>query len=408
MINYKTVSIPSLKLTAGQWEFSLHGGFLFVNGTPVQSYFSRNMFYWEEEGVQGAIYLNHYGLMANVLILQDGKKTIYQAGSEVHYAINHHNDAGDHEMDLCFGITLDSIGQTHYYCGLVYDKQVIIPVPKDDQSKQAQNIMSVTVTEKELLKIVLDTGNYRSIDTGFSIASMEMVFDAAYNNCDLWITEGILKADSYPASIDQNSITGVDAAKGICQLDYQDESGNKHTVQLETDSIKTKDRIHYYGSVLYDGKTALEMPTTEEDKAKQNFISCIKLSNKWNIRLRDLRINNELAISMNVNLATQVIENKSVFKKYHTTGKITLTEALKNRNRLFQANAEVTAKLKETCVALGLNKPLNDVEDLFSLDPPGGKEIIDPQSKKKIVLDGQAYCHQKSTEILTNLAAYYT
>lgn len=409
MKNYKTISVPSLKLDAGQREFSLHGGFLFVNGAPVQSYFSRNMFYWEEENAQGAIFLNYHGLMADVHILQDGKKTYGRAGSEMHYAINYKNGQGCHTMDLCFGITFDTKKNAHYYCGLVYDGEIVIPIPQDDQSKQGQKIMTVTVTEKELLKIALDTGNYRNEDAGFHIAAMELVFDAAYNSCSVLITEGVLNVDSYPASNIQNDITGEDTARGACTLDYQDGDKNSHHIRLEADAIKTKDGVRYYGSVTYDGKTALGMPQTDKEKAKQGSISCFKIAGKWNVILKKIKIHDGLEISMNVNTMPCVIENKSATKTYSATGKLVLNETLKNRDRFFQANAKITAKLQENCVALGFLEANLSVDELFSLDPPPSCEITDKSDpNKKIKMDGQAYAHHKSTEILTYLAAYYT
>ena len=37
------------KIHTANREFSLYGGLLYLDGTPVQSYFSKNMFYWEAE-----------------------------------------------------------------------------------------------------------------------------------------------------------------------------------------------------------------------------------------------------------------------------------------------------------------------------------------------------------------------
>ena len=76
------------KIHTANREFSLYGGLLYLDGTPVQSYFSKNMFYWEAEKERGALYLYHHGLMAQVVLQKDGVREIHNASTEQHYTIS--------------------------------------------------------------------------------------------------------------------------------------------------------------------------------------------------------------------------------------------------------------------------------------------------------------------------------
>ena len=77
------------KIHTANREFSLYGGLLYLDGTPVQSYFSKNMFYWEAEKERGALYLYHHGLMAQVVLQKDGVREIHNASTEQHYTISY-------------------------------------------------------------------------------------------------------------------------------------------------------------------------------------------------------------------------------------------------------------------------------------------------------------------------------
>ena len=76
------------KIHTANREFSLYGGLLYLDGTPVQSYFPKNMFYWEAEKERGALYLYHHGLMAQSSSQKTGTG-IHNASTEQHYTISY-------------------------------------------------------------------------------------------------------------------------------------------------------------------------------------------------------------------------------------------------------------------------------------------------------------------------------
>lgn len=411
MQNLKTISVPSLKYMAGKEEISLHGGILYVNGSQVQSYFSRNAFYWEDNDVQGTAFLHEHGLMADVCIIKNGEKNYYKAESQMHYKMNYTGDDGEQHLDIFFGVAVDSKGDTYYYCGLNRNNEVIIPIPKSDEELKNQKIMSVKVTEKDLLNIIMDTSSFSGVYPNFAIAKIDMTFDAAYNTCDATITEKTLDVENYMAQNVNNSLAGSVAAKGDCTVQYEDCDKVAHTVELSVDSVKDKDELKYYCSVVYDKNVIVNMPDTEEGKVAQNLISCASsASGKWNVSLHGLKITDDLQIYMNVmeNKAS-ITENKSKAKIYTTHGEIVLTENLKNRNRLFRADAAEMGRLKQNYTILRDSGEYQlTVDELFSLNQPPSVEVEDKNTGNKTILDGQAYSHQKSTEILSYLAAYYT
>lgn len=94
---------------------------------------------------------------------------------------------------------------------------------------------------------------------------------------------------------------------------------------------------------------------------------------------------------------------------YAATGHIKLAQALQNRDRRFQADKLAAARLKESCFADGFDNAPLSIDDLFTLAAPPQIQIEDPDNPGTYLLvDGQQHVHQKSTEILSYLAAYYT
>ena len=197
MRSLKTISMNCFKIHTANREFSLYGGLLYLDGTPVQSYFSKNMFYWEAEKERGALYLYHHGLMAQVVLQKDGVREIHNASTEQHYTISYRQQgkSADAVVEVCFGICFDTSQRSHYYCGVIYNGKEIISVPKTDSEKINQRIMSVDVTKQGLLHIVIDSSGYKDMTAGFPISQLDMVFDATYNTCDTTVTEGEIKVE---------------------------------------------------------------------------------------------------------------------------------------------------------------------------------------------------------------------
>ena len=421
MQNLKIVSIPRLKVEAGGREFSLFGGHLYLDGEPVQSYFSKDMFYWEKDGEKGSVFLRHYGLMAEIVIIKNGVKEMYTAAADLHYDIAYHRDGKSEpaKLDVGFGVSVDTKGETHYYCSLVCDQKSVIPAPITDEEKRNQRFMKVMITEKELLRIVIDLSAYQSVHKDFPIVSIDMVFDAAYNTCDALITEGISHVTEYEPSkikMDLTEMTEEEKVKGSATVLYTDEEKKAHEIKINIDSITADGKPHYYGGITHNGKEVIALPLTEKAKKSQEFLSCMKIDAGWLITVNKCPTFPEkgfYASSMNLwgesAGISKIYEDKSVKNVYKATGKIKLTGEIENRSKIFKADKEAAAGLKARCTENGLiNAPLS-VDELYSLSPPPSYEITDKSDpSKKVILDGQAYCHFKSAEILSYLAAYYT
>lgn len=414
MQNLKTISIPSLKLSTGEREFALYGGTLYMNGSPVQSFFSKDSFYWEQEEEQGIICLRHFGLMAEVYILRNGIQTEYKAGSEIHYNISYTGSEAA-QLDVCFGVAFDKDKRMHYYCGLTYNGVEIIPVPQTDEEKQNQRVLSVTITEKELLHISMDTSGYQTTISCFPITKLEMTFDAAYNTCDAIITEGTYDLNQYSADAIESTIAGDKIARGDSVIHYTDEAKQTHTLQIQVDSMTEKEKVFYYCGLNYDGQKIIAMPMSPVEQQNQSYISCYKMNEKWNLSLQGIEDEKKkfyvqsLLVRGNNAATTKIMENKSKLIQYSAKGTIKNTALLKEKQRLYRADALTMERLKENYLKSELNILRLSVDELFHISPPPSMTITDTTDPTKtIVLDGQSYCHQKSIEVLKYLAAYYT
>lgn len=255
MKSLKTISMNCFKIHTANREFSLYGGLLYLDGTPVQSYFSKNMFYWEAEKERGALYLYHHGLMAQVVLQKDGVREIHNASTEQHYTISYRQQgkSADAVVEVCFGICFDTSQRSHYYCGVIYNGKEIICVPKTDREKINQRIMSVDVTEQGLLHIVIDSSGYKDMTAGFPISQLDMVFDATYNTCNTTVTEGEIKVEQCQANLDLWEMQQVSPTlKGKLRMKYNSKFDlGEHTITITVDSLKKNGGDHYYGSVDY-------------------------------------------------------------------------------------------------------------------------------------------------------------
>lgn len=420
MKSLKTISVNSLRIQSLDREFSIHGGLLYVDGTPVQSYFSKNMFYWETQEERGAIYLYHYGLMAKISLEKNGVRETYNASTEQHYRIAYrpHEAPNDSTVDVYFGICFDSGQNSHFYCGLTYNGTEIIPVPKTDSDKINQRLMSVDVDDKGLLHIVIDSSAYKDVVKDFPISKLDMVFDATYNSCAATITQGESDVKKCPATLDLWEMEQTDPAlKGKLRIQYTSVfDPGERTITMCVDSLKNNDKIHYYGSVQYESTQIVAMPATDEERLAQNIFSCGPLVRKWKVSAKKLSASPQnkcyvesLTVWDDPKCSSYVYEATSQTVSYKATGYIQLSETLQNRNRNFREDKHVCARLKENCLAGGFNDPPLSVDDLFTLAAPPQLQIEDPDNPGSfIVVDGQQYVHQKSTEILSYLAAYYT
>ena len=419
MKSLKTISMSSFKIHAANREFSLYGGLLYLDGTPVQSYFSKNMFYWETERECGALYLYHHGLMAQVVLQKDGVREIHNASTEQHYTIRYRQQGktADAAVDVCFGICFDTSQKSHYYCGLSYNGGEIIAVPKTDSEKINQRIMSVDVTEQDLLHIVIDSSGYKDVEAGFPISQLDMVFDATYNTCNATITEGEIKVEQCQASLELWEMQQTSPTlKGRLRLRYGSKVDlGQRTITIAVDSLKKDGGDHYYGSVDYEQAQIVAMPASGEEKLAQNIFSCGVLAGKWRLSAKGFSSSengcyaDSLTVWEDSLRPALVYEKVSQIVKYSATGHIKLTQALQNRDRRFCADKLAAAHLKENCLANGFDSAPLSVDDLFTLDAPPQMRIEDPDNPGSYLLvDGQQHVHQKSTELLSCLAAYYT
>lgn len=420
MNNLKTISVNSLKIQGHDREFSIHGGLLYVSGTPVQSYFSKNMFYWESQQERGAIYLYHHGLMAKVCIERDGVRETYNAATEQHYKITYRpgDAAEDSTLDVYFGVSFDSGKNSHFYCGLKYNAREIIPIPQTDEEKANQCIMAVDVNKEGLLHIVIDSSAYKDVVQDFPVSKVDMVFDATYNSCTATITQGEANIKKCPATLDLWEMEQTEPTlKGNLRIQYTSVfDPGERTITMCVDSLKNKDKDHYYGSIQYESAQIVAMPTTDEERLAQDVFSCGLLVGKWKVSAKKLSPQSQsncyvqsLTVWDDPACSSYVYEAVSQTVSYQATGYIQLSETLKNRNRKFRADKQASARLKENCVSGGFSEPPLSADDLFTLAAPPQLQIEDPDNPGSyIVVDGQQYVHQKSTEILSYLAAYYT
>lgn len=287
MKSLKTISVNSLKVQAANREFSLYGGLLYLDGMPVQSYFSKNMFYWENQDERGALYLYHHGLMAQIVLQKGGVREIHNASTEQRYVIEYRQrgKTADAKVEVCFGICFDSAKKSHYYCGLTYCDTEIIAVPKTDSEKINQRIMSVGVTDQDLLHIVIDSSGYKNTVAEFPISQLDMVFDATYNTCSATITEDEVKGEQSTAELDLWEMQQTASTlRGKLRLKYDSKFDlGQRSITIMVDSLKENGKNHYYGSVKYEQAQIVTMPTTDEERLAQSIISCEVVAGKWHL-----------------------------------------------------------------------------------------------------------------------------
>lgn len=419
MKSLKTISMNCFKIHTANREFSLYGGLLYLDGTPVQSYFSKNMFYWEAEKERGALYLYHHGLMAQVVLQKDGVREIHNASTEQHYTISYRQQgkSADAVVEVCFGICFDTSQRSHYYCGVIYNGKEIICVPKTDREKINQRIMSVDVTKQGLLHIVIDSSGYKDMTAGFPISQLDMVFDATYNTCNTTVTEGEIKVEQCQANLDLWEMQQVSPTlKGKLRMKYNSKFDlGERTITITVDSLKKNGGDHYYGSVDYGQTQIVAIPSTDEEKLAQDIFSCGILAGKWKLSAKGLSsfesgcYADSLTVWEDSLRPAFVYEKVSQIVNYSATGHIRLPQALQNRDRRFCVDKLAVARLKENCLANGFDTAPLSVDDLFTLSAPPQMQIEDPDNPGQyLTVDGQQHVHQKSTELLSCLAAYYT
>lgn len=409
-----------LKVQAANREFSLYGGLLYLDGTPVQSYFSKNMFYWENQDEHGALYLYHHGLMAQIVLQKGGVREIHNASTEQRYEIcyRQRGKTDDAKVEVCFGICFDTAKKSHFYCGLIYNGIEIIAVPKTDSEKINQRIMSVDVTEQDLLHIVIDSSAYKDMVAGFPISQLDMVFDATYKTCSATITEGEIKVEQCEAKVELWEMQQTDPLRGKLRLKYDSKFDlGQRSITITVDSLEKNGADHYYGSVEYEQAQIVPMPTTDEERLAQDIISCEVQVGKWKLSAAGLASPKDNCYAAYLTAwedsdprrSSLVLEKLSQTAEYTATGYIKLPQALQNRDRRFQADKLAAARLKESCFAGGFDNAPLSIDDPFTLAAPPQIQIEDPDNPGTYLLvDGQQHVHQKSTEILSYLAAYYT
>lgn len=430
----KNVAIPRIKLTGDYGDLALYGGVLYVKDTPVQSYFSKNVFYWENDDEKCALYLYDNGLFGEVRVLREGIVFSYKAGTQLCYVFEDPKNSNNKDyMKLYFGMMPDSKGTSRYYCGLVKDKKTVISIPSgegdelDTALKNNNRQFTVSCTDKGYLQIDIVPDD-ESDGSEFAISKLTAVFDASYSTCAATLYETQVDAAQYALDLDI-SITDGDTPSGKCTASYTENSGEEHTFTVNFASIckssssaceASDSGLHYYCGIIYDGKEVVKMPVSDNDKRDQELIFVTKgMSGVWNISTanKNIEISKEKQIALNMtnskskNMVSKVTENNTVTNITNgLQGKIELSQALKNRDRMFCANAVIMGKLKQNYNDLLSNCPgikALSVDELFGLDMPKATQVVD-ENGKTITIDGQAECQRYSHEMLKNVAMYYS
>ncbi len=435
--NFKTLSIPSFKIKADNFvhEYALLGGMLYVDGEPVQHYFSKDMFYYETKEEQCSIFLRHHGLMADVKVCKDGVMRELKAGSELHYTIKYTSNTNtEHVLDAAFGMGIDKNRKSYYYCGLKFNDKIIIPIPQEEEACKEQGIMSISAEEitgnlvakwnmQAYIGAKDENGNI--ICSDFKIADMTMTFDALYNTCDVEITEGEYNVKSYEAiQFTHNFVsTENDTLKGECEIIYEDSNKVKKSIVLYgIDAVKVSEGKYVpFCGIRYNGQEVLTVPTDETKKKNQNFLQVIFSEKSWIVAIREKELmpfleeirskDNTFYIRAVTILGkyASVVENMSVIGSYKAKGSIKINEVLLAKRKNFAMNAEIMARLKCKCLETGMNEPPLTLELLASIEPPTMTvEVEERGEKKKITMDGQQYCGYLTSSILTDLVNYYT
>lgn len=441
--SFSLLSIPSLQIKTAEdgrnpsAEYSVLGGHLYVDGQPVQHYYSKDMFYYEKDGEQVSIFLRHHGLMADIVRLKDGIRTTQKAGSELHYTMTYQS-ASSNTLDIAFGMGIDESRKSYYYCGLIFNGIEIISLPTDEKACKNQGIMSISYDE--VTGNLISKWNTRGyvgakdksgavICPEFLISSMKMAFDALYNSCNVTITEGKTDIQTYiPSNSAMNLITTEDKkAQGSCSLSYTDYTEAEKTLEIfGIDSIENKDQegkpfTSYYCGFRYNGREVLPLPADDMAKKAQNFIQLSLMGDSWLLGFKDdcysafydeIKKNEPLFFIKNVlitNTFANVIEDKSVTSDYKAKGYLKVKEELANRRKWFRRDSIRTEQLKQSCLASELNTPPLTLELLCSIEPPTVSMEIEENGQKKIItMDGQQYCGYLTSSVLSDLVNYYT
>lgn len=437
--SFSLLSIPSLQIKTAEdsrnpsVEYSILGGHLYVDGHPVQHYYSKDMFYYEKDGEQVSIFLRHHGLMADIVRLKDGIRTTQKAGSELHYSMSYQS-LSSNTLDIAFGMGIDESRKSYYYCGLIFNGIEIISLPIDKEACKNQGIMSISYDE--VTGNLISKWNTRGyvgakdksgavICPEFLISAMKMTFDALYNSCDVIITEGKTDIQTYTSSNSaMNLITTEDKnAQGSCILSYKDHTEAEKTLEIfGIDSIEDQEgKPLYYCGLRYNGREVLSVPADDMAKKAQNLIQLSLIADSWMVSLNsdccsayydEIKKNEPLFFIKNVlimNTYAEVIEDKSITSDYKAKGYLKIKEELANRRKWFRRDSIRTEQLKQSCSASELNTPPLTLELLCSIEPPTVSMEIEENGQKKIItMDGQQYCGFLTSSVLSDLANYYT
>ena len=443
--DYKTVSIPSLtvRMPANggktEREYAVLGGMLYVDGKPVQHYFSKDMFYYETEDEQGSIFLRHHGLMADVVIRRNGMTSIHKAGTQLCYQIRYQGEQKrENVIDAVFGMGIDESRKSYYYCGLKFNGEEIIPLPEDEESCKNQGILAISYEEKTrrlvtewdtraYAELKDDSGQYQYPD--FRISNLHMVFDALYRTCEVTIQEGRNEVFSYESDnvvLDLEK-TPKGTARGNCTILYRDTERENRLELYGIDSVeetaedgKTK-RVYYCG-LKWNGSVQIGLPETEDGKRQQRFLSAFCWNDTWFLDIKGDNFTQCLGRAEKqdegfavkaINIAgtrASVAERKAEIKTYAAKGVLVVPDELAEKRRYFRLDHEQMKQLQNRCLAAGMNAEPLTLEGLCSITAPSViVETMDEQGNKvEQCMDGQQYCSYKTSEVLTDLVNYYT